>query len=405
MDTILAGLPGVVAYLDDVIVVGGTEEEHRRNLHTAFRRIAESGLHVRMEKCRFATSSINYLGYIIDKHGRRPDPKKIEAITKMPVPQDISRLRSFLGLLSYYGTFIKEMRSLRAPLDALLAKNAKFNWTKECNVSFNRAKSILSSDHYDPSQEIIVAGDASNYGVGAVISHRYADGSEKAVAHAFRSLQPAEKNCSQIEKEALALIFAVQKFHRKLHGRKFTLLTDHKPLLAIFGSKKGIPVYIANRLQRWATTLLAYDFHVQYRSTDKFGQADALSRLIATYSAPEEERVISAISADEDIKHIFTNAVQALPVTADEVRKWTAQDRLLQQVNSYLRRAWPTKITNPKLLCFYNRRNALSTLDGCLLMADRVVIPELLQSRVLRQLHKGHPGIVRMKALARSYAY
>nr|CDJ96595.1 RNA-directed DNA polymerase (reverse transcriptase) domain containing protein [Haemonchus contortus] len=127
MDTILAGLPGVVAYLDDVIVVGRTEEEHRRNLHAAFRRIAESGLHVRMEKCRFATSSINYLGYIIDKHGRRPDSEKIEAITKMPVPQEISQLRSFLGLLSYYGTFIKEMRSLRAPLDALLAKNAKFN--------------------------------------------------------------------------------------------------------------------------------------------------------------------------------------------------------------------------------------------------------------------------------------
>uniref|UniRef100_A0A7I4YQZ4 RT_RNaseH domain-containing protein n=1 Tax=Haemonchus contortus TaxID=6289 RepID=A0A7I4YQZ4_HAECO len=181
---------------------------------------------------------------------------------------------------------------------------------------------IFYSHIYDPRQEIIVAADASNYGLGAVISHRYADGSEKAVAHASRSLQPADKkNYSQIEKEALALIFAVQKFHRMPHERKFTLLTDHKPLLAIFGSKKGIPVYTANRLQRWATTLLAYDFHIQYRSTDEFGQADALSRLIATYSAPEEERVIGAISGDEDIKDIFTNAVQALPVTADEVRK------------------------------------------------------------------------------------
>ncbi|PIO58682.1 hypothetical protein TELCIR_19879, partial [Teladorsagia circumcincta] len=94
MDATFAGLQGVVAYLDDVIVVGRTEEERRRNLHAAFKRIAGSGLHVRMEKCRFATSSIHYLGYIIDKHGRRPDPRKIEAITKMPAPKDVSQLRS-----------------------------------------------------------------------------------------------------------------------------------------------------------------------------------------------------------------------------------------------------------------------------------------------------------------------
>ncbi|PIO75617.1 hypothetical protein TELCIR_02324 [Teladorsagia circumcincta] len=251
-----------------------------------------------MGKCRFATSPIHYHGYIIDRHGRRHDLKKIEAITKMPAPKDISQLRSFLGLMSYYGSFIREMRSLRAPLDALLVKNAKFNWTKECNDSFNRAKAILSSDlhlaHYDPSHEIIVAADASNYGLGAVISHRYKNGSEKAVAHASRSLLPAEKNYSQVEKGGLAL----------------------------------------------------------YRSTEDFGQADALSRLIANHSALEKDRVIGVISADEDIRLTFANAVQALPVTADEVKEWTAKDLLLQQVNDYIRGTWPTKITNSDSLCF-----------------------------------------------------
>ncbi|KIH52830.1 hypothetical protein ANCDUO_17061 [Ancylostoma duodenale] len=378
MDTTLAGLQGVVAYLDDVIVVGRSVEEHQHNLNAVFKRIADSGLHVRLDKCNFATTRITYLGYIIDKDGRRPDPSKIDAIQRMPAPKDIAQLRSFLGL--YYGRFVKEMHVLRAPLDALLKKNTKFEWTKTCDDSFNKAKQMLASDlilaHFDPTQEIVVAADAFNYGIGAVILHRYPNGSEKAIAHASRSLLPAEKNYSQIEKEGLALIYAIQKFHKMLHGRKFTLLTDHKPLLAIFGSKKGIPVYNANRLQRWATILLGYDFSIQYRSTTSIGQADALSRLIASQPTTDEDRVIAAISVDADIQHVFINTIRALPVTADEIKEATTNDRLLQLIKTYIKGKWPKSINNPEIQCFYNRRDSLSMLNGCLLLAERVVIPK-----------------------------
>ena len=127
---------------------------------------------------------------------------------------------------------------------------------------------------------ILVAADASNNGIGAAIYHKFSDGSEKPIAHSAQSLTVAERNYSQIEKEALALIFVVKNFHNMLYGRRFTLLTDHKPLLTVFGSKKGIPTYTANRLLRWATTLMAYGFQIAYQSTTSFGQADALSRLI-----------------------------------------------------------------------------------------------------------------------------
>ena len=110
--------------------------------------------------------------------------------------------------------------------------------------------------YFDPTQKIVVPNDASSHDVGEVISHIFADTSEKSIMHVAIFLTPAERNYSQVEKEALALIFAVKKFHKILFGRRFTLLTDHEPLLSIFGSKKGIPVYSAGRLQRWASILL-----------------------------------------------------------------------------------------------------------------------------------------------------
>jgi hypothetical protein len=163
MDTMLAGLPGALAYLDDVIVVGKDEAEHRANLEAVFARIKDFGFRVRLEKCTFFMDKIRYLGVIIDKDGRRPDPKKIEAINRMPAPTDVASTRSFLGLLNFYGNFVAEMRELRAPLDRLLKKDTKWSWSKDCQSAFDRAKAILSSDllltHYNPRQDIIVSGD------------------------------------------------------------------------------------------------------------------------------------------------------------------------------------------------------------------------------------------------------
>ena len=245
IDSMIGDLEGVESFLDDVLVHGKTPEEHDRNLDLILQRIQEYGFRLKLDKCRIYMTEVKYIGHIVDQNGIRTDPEKVSAIVKMPPPRNVTELRSFLGAVNYYAKFINEMHQLRRPLDQLLQKDAKWMWSKECQSSFKRFKELLQSDlmltHYNPSMPIVVAADASNTGIGACIRHRFPGGAEKAVQYASRTLTPTEQGYSQIDKEALALVYAVTKFHRMILGRPFVLETDHQPLLRIFGSHKGIP--------------------------------------------------------------------------------------------------------------------------------------------------------------------
>ncbi|CAI2734266.1 unnamed protein product [Schistosoma spindalis] len=409
MDTMLNDIPFAMAYMDDIIIASRSEKEHYDHLLEVFARIREYGFRIKVEKCSFFMLSIRYLGTIIDSQGRRPDPEKVHAIVNMPAPSNVKMLQSFLGMINYYSHFVPNMHTLRAPMNALLTKNTKWNWNKECQVSFEKVKQILASDllltHYDPKLELVVAADASDYGIGAVILHKFPNGSQKAIFHASRTLTVAEKNYSQIEKEALALVFAVRKFHKMLYGRKFTLQTDHRPLLAIFGSKKGIPIHAANRLTRWATMLLGYDFELLYKPSACMGHADGLSRLIANNRKLEEDSVVASISIEPEIKRVFCDAIRILPVTAEAVKEATASDPLLKRIKGAVLNGWKEDKADREFHQFFLRRESISIYDNCLMFGDRVVIPKSLQFFVLRQFHIGHPGMNRMKAIMRSYVY
>ena len=217
---------------------------------------------------------------------------------------------------------------------------------------------------------IIIAADASDYGVGAVISHQFAGGQEKAIAHAGRALTKAEKNYGQIEKEALALVFAVRKFHRFVYGRRFTLLTDHKPLLSIFGSKKGISAHAANRLQRWELILLAYNFKIEYRRTANFGQADALSRLIDSKKTTEVEDLVIA-SVNEDTAKIQEITIRQLPVTKRDIREATNEDLELKEIIKAVKTGiWPKIKMGTKLNAFHSKLQDFTLHEGILFMGS-----------------------------------
>ena len=285
METMLQGLSGVVCYLDDIVVTGKSDAEHLQNLERVLAKIQEYGFQVRKEKCSFMQDSIEYLGHIVDKNGIHVSPKKIKGIVEMPKPRNQHQLRSFLGMVNHYGKFLCNLSDMCAPLNKLLQKEQPWSWTNSCQDVFDRIKKKLVSTealaHYDPSLPLFLAADASSIGVGAVIFHQYPDKTERAIAHASKTLTAAERNYSQIEREALSIIYGIKKFHQYLWGRHFKIQTDHKPLTTIFGGKKGIPTTTASRLQRWSIIIMGYSFEIEYKSTKQFGNADGLSRLPA----------------------------------------------------------------------------------------------------------------------------
>ena len=263
-----------------------------------------------------------------------------------------------------------------------------------------KAKQCLTSApvlaHYDPTLPIILAGNASAYGVGAVISHSYPDGSERPIAYASRTLSSAENKYAQVEKEALALIFGLSKYHQYLYGRTFILQTDHKPLTTILGPTQGIPSLAAARLQRWAIQLAGYSYKIRFRPTQQHCNADGLSRLPLRDNSPVGN------PPDPAICNICQ--VDALPVTSSELQTATRADPILGKVLSYVRRRWSHTIAN--YLKPYKKNSQELSIEGdCLFRGTRVVVPSKLRQKILNELHKGHSGIVRMKALARSHVW
>lgn len=398
LEQLFSDMERVGVFLDDVIITGKNEEEHLKTLYEVFERLEKYGLKIKREKCTFMAESVTYLGYVISKEGVHTCTKKIEAIKKVPVPTNVSELRAFLGMVMYYAKFIKNISTILTPLYELLKKGVKYEWSASCEEAFIKIKNLLTSSevlaHYDPSLELILTTDASSVGVGAVISHVMPDGAERPIAYASRVLNTAEKGYAQIDREALAIIYGVKKFHQYLYGRKFILRTDHKPLVTIFGEKTGIPVMAASRMQRWALILAGYTYQIQYVATDKNG-ADALSRL------PHKRKLKEG--ATEECTYL--NFVQTfLPVHQEEVRQATERDEILRKITMYIQSGWPSSCP-PDLQPYWIRRHELYMEDGCIMWGYRIIVPDILRSKILQELHTCHLGMVKMKCKARSYVW
>ncbi|KAG1927827.1 K02A2.6-like [Pimephales promelas] len=281
MEGVLQGITYVAVFLDDILVTGRNDEEHLQTLARVLRRLQEAGLRLKRSKCSFMEKEVTFLGHKVDETGLHPVPEKVTALQNAPAPKNVTELKAYLGLLNYYNKFLPNLSTILAPVHKLLRKDEKWNWEGEQEAAFAQSKEMINSVqvllHYDPQKDVILSCDASPYGLGAVLSHKMPDGGERPIGFMSRTLNQAERNYSQLDKEGLAIMFGLQRFHK---------------------------------IQRWAVTLRAYEYNIIYKPGKDHGNAEM-----------------------------------------------------------------------------------------------QVIIPSVGRSEVLKQLHQCHPGVCRMKAMARSYVW
>ena len=267
------------AYIDDVVIYSSTWEEHLDHLDRVFRCLQKAGLTLKRSKCQFGLSYVYYLGYLIGEGGIRPDPKKVEAVLAYKHPETRSEVSAFLGLTGYYRKFVPAYATIAAPLTELLKKGKPecIAWSAACDEAFVTLKECLTKTPIlrvpDPKQRFIVQTDASDVGIGAVLSQQDVDGEEHPIAYASRKLQLRETKYSAVEKECLAIVWALKYFKYYLYGQAFTIYTDHKPLTWLNTMKNS-----NQRLTRWILTLQEYRYEIYHRPGAQNKNADGLSR-------------------------------------------------------------------------------------------------------------------------------
>ena len=279
MDRTLAGLAWNIClyYLDDIIVFSSTWAEHLERLRAVFERLRRANLKLGARKCHLAAREVSFLGYRVTPEGLEPEPRLMEAISKLPPPINVAEVRSFLGLVGYYRRFVKRFSDKAAPLNHLLHKDHPWKWTRECQEAFQTLKGEIASRpvsaYPDFSKPFRLYTDASNLGLGAILAQKQ-DGKEKIICCASRTLNNAETNYSTTKKECLAIVWGVQVFRPFLVATHFEILTDHYALQWLRSMKSTSAI-----LHRWAAALEDYRFTILHRPGKLQGHVDALSRL------------------------------------------------------------------------------------------------------------------------------
>ncbi|UYV77484.1 K02A2.6-like [Cordylochernes scorpioides] len=274
----LEGLEGTLCHMDDILVYGSYQEEHDKILEEVLTRLSKSGLTLNKDKCKFAVTTITFLGHQIDPNGIQVDLKRKGAILEFPKPRSVKKLKQFLGIVIFSARCVPNLAEISHPLNKLLSKKEEWIWEDAQDRAFDQIKKSLTSAQglalYDPSLPITVLADASSFGLGAVI-WQTKDGLRQVIAYASRTLSETEKRYAQIEKEALAITWACEKFKQYIQDLVINLETDHKPLVPIFSSKNidGL----TPRIQRLRLRMMRYSYKIVHTPGKNLIVADALS--------------------------------------------------------------------------------------------------------------------------------
>lgn len=337
-------------YLDDLVCFGRTLETHNKNLIDIFERLREVNLKLNPSKCQFLKTELLYLGHTISSEGIQPDQDKIKTIQSYPTPTNADEVRRFVAMCNYYRKFINNFADITNCLNKLCRKNVKYEWNEQCEKSFNILKNALTNppilQYPDFSKEFILQTDASGTAIGAVLCNN----NMRAVAYTSRPLNKAELNYPTIEKELLAIVWSVKYFRPYLYGRTFTIMTDHKPLIYLFGMKDP-----SSRLLKFRLALEEYDFKIVYVRGKDNVIADALSRISITSQDLKlmNERLLAV-----------TTRAQARKIKETKRGNESGDDKIRSDIPSIDLNDWPDQPRVVEILRIPNGAVELSSMEG-----------------------------------------
>ena len=390
---LLCDIEGSNNMIDDIIIFADSVEEHDKRLDAVLSKLKASGMTLNREKCVYRMNELQFLGFLLSEKGIGPAENKVTAVKNATEPKTAAEVRSFLGLVNFSARFIENLATKSEPLRKLTKKSEKFFWGEEQQRAFDQLKSDLSKAetlaYFDPKAETRIVVDASPVGLGAVLT-QIQNGEKRVVHYASRSLSDVERRYSQTEKEALACVWACERFHMYVYGIDFLLETDHKPLEFIY-SKRSKP---SARIERWVLRLQSYSFRVQYKP-GKQNIADSLSRLV------ENSKDQGSTDADEYIRFVAENSIPGA-MKGRDIEEACASDADLCTLRECIKSGQWDRCPNS---VYKAVKDELTCLGKLILRGTRIIIPEKLCGHVLKLAHEGHQGIVKTKARLRSKAW
>ena len=403
MSSLLEGLSGVEVIMDDILVHGHDLEEHDACLTAVIRRIDASGLKLNPNKFVLRQSELRYFGHIITENGVKPDPGWVKALLELSPPNNISELRTVLGMFQYLAKFAYNMSAVMKPMTDLLRADVCWSWDHAQQSSFDETKQLLTTtptlSYYETTKPTVVSADASSFGIGAVLMQT-TDGELKPIAFASRTLTSAEQRYSQLEKECLAGVWACEKFSRYLVGlSEFKLLTDHRPLVPLMNTRSIDDTPI--RCQRLLMRAMRYNPIIEYFPGKLLVIADALSRKPLEVREPQKD--------DNELSDDVAACVDAIergwPATKDrltEIRLETMRDPTMKVIASFIEKGWPRheRSVPHSVLDYFRERSSLSISDGLIIYKLQIVVPPNMRADILQRLHETHQGISKCRERA-----
>ena len=439
MQLVLRGLPiqHVISYLDDILVADTNMEDHLKHLDLVLSALIKAGLKLNPSKCSFARESVVCLGHKLSREGVSPDPANIKKVKSWKAPTDAKKLRAFLGLTGYYRQFVEGYSNIAGCLTDLTRDDVKWHWKDEHQQAFETLRDTLTSDavmsYPDFTQPFIVKTDASLSAIGYVLTQKVG-GKERVISYGSKKLSQPQRNWSTYDREFFAMIAGIRANAHYLRHAKFSVVTDHRPLLAWrrVDSKKDP----TGRRTRWAIELDSYEFDLLYKKGSTHTDADAMSRrgddddevaddpddfclghweeLPGGPTSETLDLVLTGMENDDEYPAVKFNA---LDDSCKRLKRKQDADPIISEVKSHVKKRRNLPHEFP---CNWFKRNYkwLTTQDGILYRRSyaesvhgqilQAIIPEELVPEVLEELHgsefSGHPSENKMLLKVRRYA-